>query len=194
MVFKMESANYSQKGKRPDESKSETTIIMLPSDANPRGNVFGGVILKHLDLIAGLVAKRHAGHANIVTASIDRMTFLKPVYIGNALILSARLNYVKRSSMEVEVTIEAEDLGIGERVLTGTALVTVVALDEHGKPIEVIPLILNTDEDKLLVRNSSLLDSKQSMYNSLNQVTFLLFDHVTIQKLYALSHDSSYRF
>ena len=129
----MESANYYQKGKRLDESKSETTIIMLPSDANPRGNVFGGVILKHLDLIAGLVAKRHAGHANIVTASIDRMTFLKPVYIGNALILSARLNYVKRSSMEVEVTIEAEDLDIGERVLTGTAFVTVVALDEHRK-------------------------------------------------------------
>ncbi|MGB8936350.1 MAG: acyl-CoA thioesterase [Candidatus Nitrosopolaris sp.] len=144
----MESANYSQKGKRSNESKSETTIIMLPSDAIPRGNVFGGMILKHLDLIAGLVAKRHAGHANIVTASIDRMTFLKPAYIGNALILSARLNYVKRSSMEVEVTVEAEDLGIGERVLTGTALVTVVALDEHGKPIEVIPLILNTDEDK----------------------------------------------
>ena len=144
----MTSANYSQKGKRPNESKSETTIIMLPSDANPKGNVFGGVILKHLDLVAGLVAKRHAGHANIVTASIDRMTFLKPVYIGNALILSARLNYVKRSSMEVEVRIEAEDLDIGERVLTGTAFVTVVALDERRKPIEVIPLILNTDEDK----------------------------------------------
>ena len=144
----MKSANYSQKGKRPNESKSETTIIMLPSDANPKGNVFGGVILKHLDLVAGLVAKRHAGHANIVTASIDRMTFLKPVYIGNALILSARLNYVKRSSMEVEVRIEAEDLDIGERVLTGTAFVTVVALDERRKPIEVIPLILNTDEDK----------------------------------------------
>ena len=144
----MASANYSQKGKRPNESKSETTIIMLPSDANPKGNVFGGVILKHLDLVAGLVAKRHAGHANIVTASIDRMTFLKPVYIGNALILSARLNYVKRSSMEVEVRIEAEDLDIGERVLTGTAFVTVVALDERRKPIEVIPLILNTDEDK----------------------------------------------
>ena len=144
----MASANYSQKGKRPNESKSETTIIMLPSDANPKGNVFGGVILKHLDLVAGLVAKRHAGHANIVTASIDRMTFLKPVYIGNALILSARLNYVKRSSMEVEVRIEAEDLDIGERVLTGIAFVTVVALDERRKPIEVIPLILNTDEDK----------------------------------------------
>ncbi len=106
----MKSANYSQKGKRPNESKSETTIIMLPSDANPKGNVFGGVILKHLDLVAGLVAKRHAGHANIVTASIDRMTFLKPVYIGNALILSARLNYVKRSSMEVEVRIKKKIL------------------------------------------------------------------------------------
>ena len=148
IALKMVSSNYSQKGKRADESKSETTIIMLPSDANPKGNVFGGVILKHLDLIAGLVAKRHAGHANIVTASIDRMTFLKPVYIGNALILSARLNYIKKSSMEVEVRIEAEDLDIGERVLTGTAFVTVVALDEHRKPIEVIPLILKTDEDK----------------------------------------------
>ncbi|MGC1928560.1 MAG: hotdog domain-containing protein, partial [Candidatus Nitrosopolaris sp.] len=65
------------------------------SDANPRGNVFGGVILKHVDLIAGLIAKRHTGHANIVTASIDRMTFYIQ-YIGNALILSARLNYVKK--------------------------------------------------------------------------------------------------
>src|SRR5713101_2356821 len=144
----MKSNNYFKKGKRPDESQSETTIIMLPSDANPKGNVFGGTILKQVDLIANLVANRHATHANTVTASIDKMTFLKPVYIGNALILSARLNYVKRSSMEVEVKIEAEDLDIGERVLTGTAFVTVVALDEHRKPIEVIPLILNTDEDK----------------------------------------------
>jgi acyl-CoA hydrolase len=97
----MELAKHSQKekGKRPDESKSEITILMVASDANPRGNVYGGVILKQVDLIAGLVAKRHTGHSNIVTVSIDRMTFLKPVYIGNALILSARLNYVKRSSM-----------------------------------------------------------------------------------------------
>ncbi len=143
----MQSANHSQKGKWPDESKSEITIMMLASDANPKGYVYAGVILKYVDLIAGLVAKRHAGHSNVVTASIDRMTFLKPVYIGNALILSARLNYVKRSSMEVEVTVEAENLDTGERDLTGTALVTTVAL-EHGKPIEVNPLILKGDEDK----------------------------------------------
>src|ERR671923_2128260 len=121
-------------GKHYTESKAETTIVMLPSDANPKGNVFGGVILKYVDLIAGLVAKRHAGHANVVTASIDRMTFLKPVYIGNALILSARLNYVRRSSMEIEVTIEAENLDDGTRVRTGTAFVTTVALDRNGRP------------------------------------------------------------
>lgn len=73
------------------------------------------------------------------------MTLLKPVYIGNALILSTRLNYVKRYFMEVAV--KAEGLNIREAVLTGTALVTIVAL-EHGKPIEVNPLILKSDEDK----------------------------------------------
>ena len=57
--------------KTVQESEAETTIVMLPSDANPLGNVFGGMILKYVDLLAGLVAKRHAGHANIVTASMD---------------------------------------------------------------------------------------------------------------------------
>ncbi|MGB7635252.1 MAG: acyl-CoA thioesterase, partial [Nitrososphaeraceae archaeon] len=94
-------------GKRPTESEAEMIVMMLPSDANPKGNVFGGVILKHVDLIAGLVAKRHSGGANVVTASIDRMVFLKPVFIGNALIISARITYVRRSSMEIEVNVEA---------------------------------------------------------------------------------------
>ncbi|MBA3749814.1 MAG: acyl-CoA thioesterase [Nitrosopumilus sp.] len=121
---------------------------MLPSDANPLGNVFGGMILKHVDLIAGLVAKRHAGHANIVTASMDSMTFSKPVYIGNALILNARINYVKRSSMEVEVQVEAEDLNKSQKVYTGTAYVTLVALDEKGIPTEVPKLILQNKEEQ----------------------------------------------
>jgi acyl-CoA hydrolase len=135
-------------GKTVKESEAETTIVMLPSDANPLGNVFGGIILKHVDLIAGLVAKRHAGHANIVTASLDSMTFSKPVFIGNALILKARLNYVKRSSMEVEVNIEAEDLNTSQKSLTGTAYVTLVALNEKGKSVEVPKLILQNDEEE----------------------------------------------
>jgi acyl-CoA hydrolase len=124
------------------------TVMMLPSDANPKGNVFGGVIVKHVDLAAGLVAKRHARNTNCVTASIDRMTFLKPVYIGNALILSARLNYVRKSSMEVEVTIESENLDDGTRVRTGTAFLTMVALDKNGRPTEVPQLDLKSPEDR----------------------------------------------
>lgn len=140
--------NNSRIGKTVQESEAETTLVMLPSDANPLGNVFGGMILKYVDLIAGLVAKRHAGHANIVTASLDSMTFSKPVFIGNALILKARINYVRRTSMEVEVTIEAEDLNKSEKVLTGTAYVTLVALDNKGKPVEVPKLILQNIEEE----------------------------------------------
>ena len=124
------------------------TVMILPSDANPMGNVFGGTILKHVDLIAGLVAKRHARNTNCVTASIDRMTFLKPVYIGHALILSARLNYVRKSSMEIEVTIDSENLDDGTKMRTGTAFVTMVALNKNGRPTEVPPLLLESEEDK----------------------------------------------
>lgn len=142
------SVSQNRNGKHHTESKAEMTIIMLPSDANPKGNVFGGVILKYVDLIAGLVAKRHSGRANVVTASIDRMTFLKPVFIGNALILSARLNYVRRSSMEVEVNVESEDLDENTLVHAGTAFVTMVALDKYGKPTDVSPLLLESEDDK----------------------------------------------
>lgn len=135
-------------GKSPADSQTETTLMMLPSDANPMGNVFGGTILKHVDLVAGVVAKRHARDTNCVTASIDRMTFLKPVYIGNALILSGRLNYVRRSSMEVEVKIESENLDNGSRVRTGTAFVSIVALDRDGKPTGVPPLLVETQDEK----------------------------------------------
>src|SRR5574339_661649 len=102
-----------EQSRASSESQTEMTLMMLPSDANPMGNVFGGTILRHVDLIAGIVAKRHARNTNCVTASIDRMKFLKPVYIGNALILAARLNYVRRSSMEIEVLIESENIDTG---------------------------------------------------------------------------------
>jgi acyl-CoA hydrolase len=135
-------------GRHPSQSQTEMTLMMLPSDANPRGNVFGGIIMKHVDLVAGIVAKRHARNTNCVTASIDRMTFLKPVYIGNALILSARLNYVRNSSMEIEVEIESENLDTGTRVRTGTAFVTTVALDKNGKPTAVPSLLTTTDAER----------------------------------------------
>lgn len=133
--------------KSVNDSKVETIARMFPSDANPAGNVFGGEILKHIDIAAGIVAHRHC-RKNAVTASIDRVDFLKPVFVGNALILNARLTCVRRSSMEIEVRVEAEDIIKGTRTLTGTAFVTSVALDENGRPTPVPPMILKTKDEK----------------------------------------------
>ena len=137
----------SLKPKSAEESRAEMTVRMFPSDANPAGNVFGGVILRQIDLIAGLVAQRHC-RKNTVTASIDKVNFLKPVLVGNALILNARLNYVSLSSMEIEVRVEAENLMTGIRTLTNTAFVVSVALDDFGKPANVPPLVLVAEDDK----------------------------------------------
>ena len=133
--------------KSPDESKAEMIVRTLPSDANPAGNVFGGEILKQIDLVAGLVGQRHS-QKNTVTASMDQVSFLKPVFVGNALILNARLTYTHRSSMEVEIKVEAEDMEKATRTVTGTAYVTLVALDPDGKPSPVPELSLKTDDDR----------------------------------------------
>lgn len=133
--------------KKPSDSAVQTVMRMFPSDANPAGNVFGGEILKEIDIIAGTVAQRHC-RSNVVTASIDKVDFLKPVFVGEALILNARLNYVGKSSMEVEVSVQSENLMTGDIRKTGTAFVTMVALDEDGKPTQVPELVLESEEDK----------------------------------------------
>ena len=133
--------------KTPDESKAEVIIRMFPSDANPAGNVFGGAILKHIDMVAGIVAQRHS-QTNAVTVSMDKISFLKPVFVGNVLFVTARVNYVQKSSMEIEVNVEAEDITNGTRVLTGNAFVTFVALDANGKPAPVPQLRVETPEDQ----------------------------------------------
>ena len=127
-------------------SRIETSHLMMPSDANPAGNVFGGAIMRYVDEVAALVAKRHC-RKNVVTASIDRISFFHPVHIGDLLILKASLNFVHKTSMEVGVRIEAEDLKTGKRVHTGSAFVTLVALDDKGKPARVPKLILRTEEE-----------------------------------------------
>lgn len=133
--------------KSPDESRAEVIVRMFPSDANPAGNVFGGEILKHIDMVAGIVAQRHS-QSNAVTVRMDSVTFLKPVFVGNVLKLGARINYVHNSSMEIEVRVEAEDIMTGVRTVTGTAFVTFVGLDGSGRPSHVPKLDLRTDEDR----------------------------------------------
>jgi acyl-CoA hydrolase len=128
---------------------------MFPSDANPAGNVFGGEILKHIDMVAGIVAQRHS-QSNAVTVSMDSVNFIKPVYVGNVLKLNARINYIHNSSMEIEVKAEAEDIVTGIRTITGTAFVTFVALNNNGKPTSVPKLLLKTDEDRIKFEEGKL--------------------------------------
>ena len=143
----MPSTDSSIREKSPSESHAEVIVRMFPSDANPAGNVFGGEILKHIDMVAGIVAQRHS-QSNAVTVSMDSVSFLKPVFVGNVLKLNARINYVHNSSMEIEVKVEAEDIVTGIRTITGTAFVTFVGLDANGKPMQVPKLALKTDEDR----------------------------------------------
>ncbi len=120
---------------------------MLPSDANPMGNVHGGTILKYVDMAAAAAALRHA-RKNVVTASIDRMDFIQPVFVGDLLTLKAYVTYTGRTSMEVEVRVEAEDLRTGRTVHTNSSYVTYVALDDQGRPTEIPALIPKTPVEK----------------------------------------------
>ncbi|HET6405866.1 MAG TPA: acyl-CoA thioesterase [Candidatus Thermoplasmatota archaeon] len=131
------------------ESRANIVRLMMPPDANPHGNVHGGVIMKFVDEVAGIVAHRHA-RRNVVTARVDRMDFHEPVFVGNALTLNACLAYTGRTSMEVKVDIRAENLDTGEVVHTGTAWLTMIALNDRGRPAAVPPVAPQTEEEKAL--------------------------------------------
>ncbi|MBP6993597.1 MAG: acyl-CoA thioesterase [Spirochaetes bacterium] len=133
--------------KRVDESAIEMVQQMSHQDANLAGNVHGGVIMKAIDTTAGIVAARHTGR-NVVTASIDRLDFHSPVYIGDILRLKASMNFAGTTSMEVGVRIEAENFITGVVRHTASAYLTFVALDPEGRPTKVPGLRLETDEQK----------------------------------------------
>ncbi len=135
------------KGKKISESMVVMVQPMSPQDANAAGNVHGGVIMKLIDMAGGIVAQRHT-RTNVVTASVDRIDFLHPVYIGDVLSLRTSINLVGRTSMEVGVRVESENTLTGEVRHTASAFLTYVALDASGKPVEVPPLILETSEEK----------------------------------------------
>jgi acyl-CoA hydrolase len=130
-------------------SASITTMteLMMPNQANLLGNVFGGVILALVDRVAAAAAIRHARGA-CVTVAVDRVDFREPIHVGELVIARATVNYVGRTSLEVGVRIEAENLVNGERRHTNSCFVTFVAIDEHERPRRVAPVIPETDEEK----------------------------------------------
>jgi uncharacterized protein (TIGR00369 family) len=134
-------------GKRVTESSVTMAQMMIPQDANPAGNVHGGVIVKIIDEAAAVVAARHS-RSNVVTASIDRLNFHNPVFVGDVVFFKSSLNFVGRTSMEIGVRVEAENLITGVVRHAASAYLTYVALDADGKPCAAPPLILETDEDR----------------------------------------------
>src|SRR5512145_2404928 len=120
-------------GKRVRDSSVIMAQMMIPQDANPAGNVHGGVVVKIIDEAAGVVAARHS-RSNVVTASIDRMDFHNPIFDGDLLFFKASLNYVGRTSMEIGVRVEAENLMTGEVRHAASAYLTYVAIDRQGRP------------------------------------------------------------
>lgn len=134
------------KERKVSDSRTVVARVLMPQDANVAGNVFGGSILKMVDETAYVAATRHA-RTNVVTASVDRMSFLSPVHVGDLLTLKANVNAVWRSSMEIGVRVEAMNPRTGEVRHTGSSYLTVVALGPDEKPSPVPALVLETDED-----------------------------------------------
>ncbi len=135
-------------GKTVKETAIVVSHFVTPQDANYYGNVHGGVIMRLIDEAGGVVAARHS-HANTVTASVDRIDFHNPAYIGEILSLKASLNLVGRTSMEVGVKVETENIMTGEKRHIASAYLTYVALDNNRKPVEVPPIIPESEIEKL---------------------------------------------
>ncbi|HOD35302.1 MAG TPA: acyl-CoA thioesterase [Syntrophales bacterium] len=135
------------KGKPVRDSIVIMARAMNPQDANPSGNVHGGVIMKFIDEAAGAAAIKHS-RSNCVTASIDRLDFHHPVFVGDLVTARASINYTGKSSMEAGVRVESQNLFTGETRHTVSAYMTFVALDKNGRPAPIPPLILETPEEE----------------------------------------------
>ncbi len=134
-------------GKCAADSQVTLSQQMMPSDANPLGNIHGGYIMKLVDEAGGLAAMRHA-HRPVVTVALDSMSFLSPVKVGHLLTLRSAVNWVGKTSIEVGVRVEAENPITGDIVHTNSAFAVYVALDDTGHPCTVPPLILESADER----------------------------------------------
>ena len=135
----------------PKNSEALVSELMMPNQVNNHGNVFGGVVLSMVDRAAGVAAMRHSGRP-CVTVSIDKVDFKEPIFTGELVTCLARVNFVGRTSMEIGVRVEAENLFSGEKRHTNTCFLTFVAIDADHRPIPVPPLKLETEADQKRAR------------------------------------------
>lgn len=136
----------SVRAKRTADSKAEQVHILMPGDSNGSYRLFGGILMQWIDVVAGVVARRHA-ESNVTTAAVDNLQFLSPAHINDTVVLFGKITYVGRTSMEVCVDTYVEELN-GARKLVNRAYIVMVAVDENECPKEVPGLILETDEER----------------------------------------------
>ena len=154
-------------GRRVRDSMTEMAQLVLPHEANVHGSVLGGTVMHWIDLAAAVTANRHCRRP-VVTAAIDEMSFLAPIQVGQLALIHARITLVDKSSMEIRVEVDSEDLLTGEKRHTSTAYVTFVALDSvTGRPVAVPPLLLETDveraeHDRAQVRRGHRLERRKA--------------------------------
>jgi len=141
-----ESGSGGDESRTASHSRSLLVRWMGLADANSAGFIHGGTVMRLVDEAAGLAAIKHSGR-RVVTAGMDRMTFVTPVFVGELLRCSSAVNAVWRSSMEVGVRVEAENPYTGEARHTSTAYLTMVAL-EDGQPVTAPKLIAENDEEQ----------------------------------------------
>jgi len=135
-----------EEAKTVQNSQVESIEIVFPNDANPHGNVFGGRVMQLIDIIGSVAAMRHCRNS-VVTASMDKLDFLSPAYVGEILVFQASVNFVARTSLEVGVKVRAENPLTGEHRHTASAYLTYVSIDNNGKPVQV-PAIIPVSEDE----------------------------------------------
>ena len=138
--------NHASNARTVRETQHETSQLMMPQHSNNLDHVFGGVILSMMDTSAAVSAIRHA-RTNCVTVSVDRVDFREPIHLGDLVIMKCSVNFVGRTSMEVGVRVEAENLQTGVRRHTNSCYLTFVAVDRNGRPVEVPKLVAETEDE-----------------------------------------------
>lgn len=166
----MATQNPSRVSKAASASHVELTELVLPNDTNQLGNLLGGRLMHWVDIAAALAAQRHSGRVS-VTASVDEMSFLMPVKLGQVVRLRASVNRAFHTSMEVGVHVDVEDFRTGDVRHVSTAYLTFVAIDEFGRAVRVPEIQPDTGEEKrrydsAAARREHRLQKRQEMSRS----------------------------
>ena len=135
-------------------TRVETAQAVLPGHTNAWGTLFGGLLMQWIDVAAAIAAARHAG-GPVATASMDRLHFLRPVHVGEFVIVRAEVSFAARTSMEVEVEVLSEEPWTGNRASTTHALLTFVSIDEEGRPRPVPALVTETASERRRFREAA---------------------------------------